>query len=139
MQGEQASRVFVPYRGAVRKQGRMRQILSEAHLIDVRCDVGVCHRPIGIADAVPAESVAPLVRNKEWFLLVLSAAPAAEPKPLWVLAPIRKEHAMAVHQGKIAPPRREHPDVLLCQSEIKSLEQENAWLKERLAQILREK
>jgi len=32
--------------------------------------------------------------------------------------------------------RRNPPDVLLCQRTIKSLEQENAWLKERLAQSL---
>ncbi len=43
-----------------------------------------------------------------------------------------------VYQEKIAPPRREPADVLLCQRKIKSLEQENARLKERLAQILRD-
>jgi hypothetical protein len=36
-------------------------------------------------------------------------------------------------------PIREPPDVLLLQRTIRSLEQENAWLKERLAQILRDK
>ena len=46
-------------------------------------------------------------------------------------------HTM-VYQEKIAPPRREPADVLLCRRTIKSLEQENAWLKERLAQILRD-
>jgi hypothetical protein len=45
-------------------------------------------------------------------------------------------HTM-VYQEKIAPPRREPADVLLCRRTIKSLEQENAWLKERLSQILR--
>ena len=43
------------------------------------------------------------------------------------------------YQQKIALPRRESPDVLLCLRTIKSLEQENAWLKERLAQILQDK
>jgi hypothetical protein len=43
-----------------------------------------------------------------------------------------------VYQEKIGPLRREPSDVLLCQRKIKSLEQENAWLKERLAQILRD-
>jgi hypothetical protein len=33
----------------------------------------------------------------------------------------------------MALPRRESADVLLCQRKIKSLEQENAMLKERLA------
>jgi hypothetical protein len=46
---------------------------------------------------------------------------------------------MKVHQEKIAPVHREPPDVLVCQRTIESLEQENAWLKERLAQILRDK
>ena len=44
-----------------------------------------------------------------------------------------------VYQEKIASPRREPADVLLCQLKIQSLEQENARLKERLAQILRVK
>jgi hypothetical protein len=51
---------------------------------------------------------------------------------------MRKDTRIMVYQEKIAPPRREPADVLLCQRKIKSLEQENAWLKERLAQILRE-
>jgi hypothetical protein len=33
-------------------------------------------------------------------------------------------------------PRRESPDVLICQRAVKALEQENALLKERLAQSL---
>jgi hypothetical protein len=33
-------------------------------------------------------------------------------------------------------PTREPPDVLLLQRTIKSLEQENAWLKERVAESL---
>ncbi len=45
---------------------------------------------------------------------------------------------MRIHQEQFALPRREPPDVLLCQRTIKSLEQENAWLKKRLAQILRD-
>ena len=47
---------------------------------------------------------------------------------------MRKDTRIMVYQEKIAPPRREPADVLLCQRKIKSLEQENAWLKERLAQ-----
>jgi hypothetical protein len=35
----------------------------------------------------------------------------------------------------MASPRRESADVLLCQRKIKSLEQENAMLKERLASL----
>jgi hypothetical protein len=49
---------------------------------------------------------------------------------------------MKVSQEKIAPPgppADEPPDVLHLQRTIESLEQENAWLKERLAQILRDK
>jgi hypothetical protein len=46
---------------------------------------------------------------------------------------------MKVHQEKIALAHKEPPDVLVCQRTIESLEQENAWLKERLAQILRDK
>jgi hypothetical protein len=47
-------------------------------------------------------------------------------------------------QEKIAPPGplpapSEPADVLHLQRTIDSLEQENAWLKERLAQILRDK
>ena len=48
---------------------------------------------------------------------------------------------MMVSQEKITPPglpASEPPDVLHLQRTIVSLEQENAWLKERLAQILRE-
>jgi hypothetical protein len=51
---------------------------------------------------------------------------------------MRKDTRIMVHQEKIAPPRREPADVLLCRRKIKSLEQENAWLKERLAHILRD-
>ena len=52
---------------------------------------------------------------------------------------------MLVHQEKIAPsgplpfPTREPADVFLCQRTIKSLEQEIASLRERLAQILQDK
>jgi hypothetical protein len=41
-----------------------------------------------------------------------------------------------VYQEKIASPPRVPPDVLLCQRTVKTLEQENALLKERLAQSL---
>jgi hypothetical protein len=51
---------------------------------------------------------------------------------------------MMVYQEKIAPPGplpapTEPPDVLLFQRTIESLEQENAWLKEQLARIVRDK
>jgi len=47
---------------------------------------------------------------------------------------------MMVYQEKIAPPgplpdHIAHPDVLLSQRTIESVEQENAWLKEQLAGI----
>jgi hypothetical protein len=51
---------------------------------------------------------------------------------------MREDTRIMLYQEKIALPRREPADVLLCQRKIKSLEQENAWLKERLAQILRD-
>jgi hypothetical protein len=51
---------------------------------------------------------------------------------------MRKDTRIMVYQETTAPPRREPADVLLCQRKIKSLEQENAWLKERLAQTLRD-
>ena len=51
---------------------------------------------------------------------------------------MRKDTRIMVYQD-IASPRREPADVLLCQLKIKSLEQENAQLKERRAQILRVK
>jgi hypothetical protein len=47
-----------------------------------------------------------------------------------------------LYQEKIAPPgpaRSKPPDVLTLQHTIKSLEQENAWLKEQLARIVRDK
>jgi hypothetical protein len=55
------------------------------------------------------------------------------------LAFMRKDTRIMLYQEKIPSPRREPADVLLCQIKIKSLEQENAQLKERLAQILRDK
>ena len=47
-----------------------------------------------------------------------------------------------LYQEKIAPPglaRTKPPDVLTLQHTIKSLEQENTWLKEQLARIVRDK
>jgi hypothetical protein len=49
-----------------------------------------------------------------------------------------------IYQEKITPPgplaaRTKRPDVLTLQHTIKSLEQENAWLKEQLARIVRDK
>jgi hypothetical protein len=51
---------------------------------------------------------------------------------------------MKVYQEKIAPPgpltdHTEPPDVLLFQRTIESVEQENEWLKEQLAGIVRAK
>jgi hypothetical protein len=48
---------------------------------------------------------------------------------------------MMVSQEKIAPPglpASEPPDVLQLQRTIDSLEQENAWLKEQLARVIRD-
>ena len=49
-----------------------------------------------------------------------------------------------LYQEKITPPdplpaRTRPPDVLTLQHTIKSLKQENAWLKEQLARIVRDK
>jgi hypothetical protein len=49
-----------------------------------------------------------------------------------------------LYQEKIAPlgplpTRAKPPDVLTLQHTIKSLEQENVWLKEQLARIVRDK
>jgi hypothetical protein len=48
-----------------------------------------------------------------------------------------------IHQDNIAPPgplpANEPSDVLRLQRTIDSLQQENAWLKEQLARIVREK
>ena len=56
------------------------------------------------------------------------------------------DHFMMVYlyQEKIKPPGplpapSKPPDVLTLQHTIKSLEQENAWLKEQLARIVRDK
>src|SRR5229473_843867 len=55
-----------------------------------------------------------------------------------------KEPHMMVYQEKIVPPdplpmTSEPSDVMLLHRTIKSLKQENAWLKERPARILRDK
>jgi hypothetical protein len=47
-----------------------------------------------------------------------------------------------IYQEKIPPPgpaRTKPPDVLTLQHAIESLEQENAWLKEQLVRIVRDK
>jgi len=47
-----------------------------------------------------------------------------------------------LYQEKIAPPgpaRTKPPDVPTLQHAIKSLEQENTWLKEQLARFVRDK
>ena len=50
---------------------------------------------------------------------------------------------MMVYQEKpphpLPVPTREPPDVLLLQRTVESLEEENAWLKGRIAEVLREK
>jgi hypothetical protein len=49
---------------------------------------------------------------------------------------------MMVSQEKITPPglpANEPPDVLHLQRTIVSLEQENAWLKEQLARVIRDR
>jgi hypothetical protein len=48
---------------------------------------------------------------------------------------------MTVYQEKIAPlpAPTEPPDVLAFERTIESLEQENAWLKDRLARMVRDK
>ena len=63
---------------------------------------------------------------------------------MWRLGFMRRYTLIMVYQEKIAAPgplpvRREPPDVLLLQRTIKSLEQENAWLKERIAEVRRDK
>jgi hypothetical protein len=45
------------------------------------------------------------------------------------------QSAARLQANMMASPRRESADVLLCQRKIKSLEQENAMLKERLASL----
>jgi len=55
-----------------------------------------------------------------------------------------KEPHMMGYQEKIAPPdplpvTNEPSDVMLFHRTIRSLEQENAWLQERLARILRDR
>jgi hypothetical protein len=62
---------------------------------------------------------------------------------MWRLGFMRRYTLIMVYQEKLPHPLpvsiREPPDVLLLQRTIKSLEQENAWLKEQLAHILRDK
>jgi hypothetical protein len=57
----------------------------------------------------------------------------SEPKVLGSLAFVGGQ-PMIVFQEKIAPTQRVPADVLLCQRTITSLEQQNALLRERLAQ-----
>jgi hypothetical protein len=58
---------------------------------------------------------------------------------------VHEDHMMVyLYQEKIAPPgplraSPKPPEVLTLQLTIKSLEQENAWLKEHLARIVRDK
>jgi hypothetical protein len=55
----------------------------------------------------------------------------------------QEEGVPVIHQEIIAPPKplstNEPSDVLRLQRTIDSLEQENAWLKEQLARIVRDK
>jgi len=62
---------------------------------------------------------------------------------MWRLGFMRRYTLIMVYQEKPPPPlpvpTREPPDVLLLQRTITSLEQENAWLKERIAEVRRDK
>ncbi len=62
---------------------------------------------------------------------------------MWRLGFMRRYTLIMVYQEKPPHPLpvsiREPPDVLLLQRTIKSLEQENVWLKERIAEVLRDK
>jgi len=62
---------------------------------------------------------------------------------MWRLGFMRRYTLIMVYQEKpphpLPVPTREPPDVLLLQRTIKSLEQENAWLKERIAEVRRDK
>ena len=62
---------------------------------------------------------------------------------MWRLGFMRRYTLIMAYQEKPPHPLpvsiREPPDVLLLQRTIKSLEQENAWLKERIAEVRRDK
>jgi len=56
---------------------------------------------------------------------------------MWRLGFMRRYTLIMAHPLPV--PTREPPDVLLLQRTIESLEQENAWLKERIAEVRRDK
>ncbi len=62
---------------------------------------------------------------------------------MWRLDFMRRYTLIMAYQEKpphpLTVPTREPPDVLLLNRTIKSLEQENAWLKERIAEVLGDK
>jgi hypothetical protein len=58
---------------------------------------------------------------------------------MWRLGFMRRYTLIMVYLPPLPVPTREPPDVLLLQRTIKSLEQENAWLKERIAEVRRDK
>ena len=62
---------------------------------------------------------------------------------MWRLGFMRRYTIIMAYQEKpplpLPVPTREPPDVLLLQRTIESLEQENAWLKERVAEARRDK
>ena len=59
---------------------------------------------------------------------------------MWRLGFMRRYTLIMVYQENPLPVSiREPPDVLLLQRTIKSPEQENVWLKERIAEVLRDK
>jgi hypothetical protein len=89
--------------------------------------------------AEQCKATQPNIKHLERRVTSRSSAPS--PNGSWFT---RKGPLMKVYQEKIAPPgalpdHTEPPDVLLFQRTIESVEQENEWLKEQLAGIVRAK
>jgi hypothetical protein len=78
-------------------------------------------------------TAAPMVNFDHFSQLSALSGPTRNQKPFESLAFVEGQ-PMIVFQEKIAPTQRLPADVLLCRRTITSLEQENALLKERLAQ-----
>jgi hypothetical protein len=78
-------------------------------------------------------TTAPMVNFDHFSQLSALSGPTGNQKPFESLAFVEGQ-PMIVFQEKIAPTQRLPADVLLCRRTITSLEQENALLKERLAQ-----